>query len=110
MAMMSRRVVFRGEVATRTDRVALSARLAAVRVVAIAARYAARVHAALEKRAPRVHLVVLLSVWVIQRSREQRRAIVVEEWLARFISVGNLAASRMTLCACLDLAICSARP
>ena len=74
-----RPVVLRRQVTGRAHRVAVRVQLSAVRIVAVAARHALRVHAALEERAPVVHLVALLAVGVVQRPAEQGGAVVVEE-------------------------------
>ena len=54
-------------------------RLQAVRVVAVAARHAGRVHAALQERPVLVDLVVDLAVGVIEPRVEQRRQVRVHE-------------------------------
>ena len=69
--MMRRDVVLRGLVALRADRVPGRAQLLRMRVVAITARDAGGVHAALQPRAPDVDLVPLLAVCVVQRGRQQ---------------------------------------
>jgi hypothetical protein len=85
--------------------IALCAQLAAVRLMAVAACDAARVHLALQERAPDVDLVALLAVGVIERIGKQRRAIVIEKRFARRIAFENLAASRVALCARLDFSL-----
>src|SRR5215510_9655430 len=98
-------IVFCRQVATRTKRIARRAHLASMRIVTVAARHTARIHAALEERAPGVDFVALLAVRVIRRARQQRRTIVVKERLAGFVSVCDLTSTRMTLCARLDLTV-----
>jgi hypothetical protein len=68
-----------------------------------------RVHLALQERPPGVHLVTLLAVGVVEGIGEERRAIVIEERFAGFVLFRNLAASRVTLCAYLDLSLGCAR-
>src|SRR5689334_24781587 len=110
MAMVSRRVVRGRQMARGAHRVSFRAQFSGVWIVTIAARHAAGVHAALQKRAPNVILVALLTVGVVLRTAQERRSIVVQEWLSRFVAISNLAAPRMTLCACLDLAVARPRP
>ena len=107
--MVRWRVVLSRQVAGRADGVALSAQLAAVRIVAVAARDAARIHLALQERTPDVHFVALLAIGVVERAGEQRGAIVIEKRFAGRVSFGDLAAPRMALRADFDLALGCAR-
>ena len=103
--VMRGRVELRREVALRADRVARRAQLRAVRLVAVAAGHALRVHAAREERAPVVDLVALLAVGVIEAGRQQRRHVVIRERLAGVVAVGELAAARVALRADVDLRV-----
>ena len=103
--MMAGRIVFRSEMALCTYRVARCARLRAVRLVAIAAGHALRVHAAREERTPVVHLVALLAVRMIQTGRQQRRRVVIRERLPGVIAIRELSAPRMALRAHVDLVV-----
>ena len=107
--MVRRRVVFAWQMAGGAEGIALRAQLSAVRVVAVAASDTARVHLALEERAPVVNLAALLSVAVVKGRGEERRTIMVKERLARLVALCDLAAPRVTLRADLDLAIGCAR-
>jgi hypothetical protein len=80
-----------------------------VRVVAVGARHALRVHAALQERPPFVDLVALLAVGLVQAFREQRRPVVIEEGAPRVVAAGDLPTSRVALRAHLDLAGSRAR-
>src|SRR4051812_20742798 len=108
VVMMSRRIVLRRSMTRCAGGVAVGAQLSGVRVVTVAAGHTAGVHLTLQERAVVVHFVALLSVGVVQVSGEQRRPIVVEEWLTGFIAIGDLAAPRVTLRTSLDLAIAGA--
>src|SRR5262249_27025022 len=83
MEVMRGGVVLRRRVALGADLIARGAQRSAVRLVAVAAGDAGRVHAALEERAPRVDFVALLPVGPVERRREQRRQVVIEERPAR---------------------------
>ena len=107
--MVRRRVVFAWQMAGGAEGIALRAQLSAVRVMAVAASNTARVHLALEERAPIVNLAALLSVAVVKGRGEERRTIMVKERFARLVALRDLAAPRMTLRADLDLAIGCAR-
>ena len=89
--------------------IAFRAQLSTVRVVAVAASDTARVHLALEKRAPIVDLAALLAIAVVKGRGEERRTIMVKERFARLVTLCDLAAPRVTLRADLDLAIGCAR-
>src|SRR5262245_57846464 len=89
--------------------VACRAQLSAVRIMAVAAGDAVRVHFALQERTPVVDLASLLTVGVIQRIREQCRTVVVEQWLARLVAVRDLATQPVTLRADTDLTFGQAR-
>ncbi|MGH2604043.1 MAG: hypothetical protein ACRDJ9_32245, partial [Dehalococcoidia bacterium] len=78
--------------------------------MAIAARDTGRKHLALQEGTPIVDLVTLLAIGVVERTREQRRAIMVQEGLAGIVSLGDLTSPRVTLRAGFDLAIADARP
>src|SRR5215510_10553574 len=103
-------IVLGRQVTAGAERVALQAHLPGVWFVTVAASDALRIHPAFEKRAPVVHLRLLLSVSVIERRRQQRREVVVEQWRARLISLRDLAASRMALRAHLDFPVGSTQP
>src|SRR6266481_7960083 len=103
------RVVLTWQVTGGAEGIALGAQLSAVGVVAVAASDAARVHLALEERAPVVNLAALLAINMIKRAGEQRWAIIVKERLPRFVALGDLAATGVTLRADLDLALGCAR-
>ena len=81
MMVMRRRVVFRGEVALGAQPVPVHPELGAVRLVAIAARNATAIHLALQERAPDVNLVALLSIRVVERRFQRRRAVVIQKTL-----------------------------
>jgi hypothetical protein len=80
-----------------------------MRVVAVATSDTARIHLALEKRAPIVDLAALLAIAVVKGKGEERRTIMVKERLARLVALCDLAAPRVTLRADLDFAIGCAR-
>ena len=63
-----------GQVALAADGVALGAQLQAVRLVAVGAGHAGRVHPALQERAVDEHLAVDLAVGVVEGRVEQRWA------------------------------------
>ena len=109
VVMVCRRVVFTRQMAGGAKRIAFRPQLSAMRVVAVAASDAVRVHLALQKRPPIVNLAALLAVAVVKERGEERRAIMVKQRLARFVSLRELAAPRMTLRAHLDLALGRAR-
>ncbi len=114
MVMVRRRVVilFRerrkariaGRLVTlRAQRVALRLEPQRMRVVAIGAAHALRVHPALQERAPDVDLLVLLAVGEVKAFAQQRRMVVVEERLAGLLAVGQALAARMAGRAGVDL-------
>ena len=109
VVVVRRRIVLAWQVTGGAEAIALGAQLAAMRIMAVAARDAARVHLALQERAPVVNLVALLAVGMVERAREERRTIVVEKRLAGFVALGDLAAPRVALRAHLDLALGCAR-
>src|SRR6185312_9452157 len=111
MTDVCRRIVFRRQMAGRahTAWTLGVASLPAVCIMTVAARHAARVHLALQERAPLVHFPPLLAVRVIEWRLQQRRPIEVVELLPRLVPFGDLRAPRMTLCARLDLALCMTR-
>ena len=90
-------------VASRAQRIAVGPQAEPMRVVAIGAAHALRVHPALQERAPDVDLVLLLAVGVVEALAQQRRMIVVEERLARKFGVGEPLAPRMARRAGFDL-------
>ena len=102
-------VVLRRIVALRTHRVARGAQLLRVRIVAVAAGDAGRVHPALQPRAPDEHLVLLLPVGVIQPWHQQRRQVVIHERSSGLVPFGDLGATRMALRADFDFALGGAR-
>ncbi len=104
VVVMAGGVEFRGRVALRADRVARRPQLLAVRIVAIGAGDAVRVHPALQERAVVEDLVAHLPVGVIQTGLEQRRTKGVGEAPARGVLVAELAAPRMAARAGFDLA------
>ena len=65
--MVRRRVVFTRQMAGGAKRIAFRPQLSAMRVVAVAASDAVRMHLALQKRAPVVNLAALLAVAVVKR-------------------------------------------
>ena len=102
--VMGGRVEARRRVALRAHRVARHAQLLAVRVVAVGAGDALRVHAALQERAVVVDLVAHLPVGVVEIRLEQRDTIGVAERRAGMPGVVELAAPRVASRAGLDLA------
>src|SRR6476659_6072010 len=107
--VVGRCIVFGAQMARSAERISLGAQLATVRVVAVAAGDAVRVHPALQERAPDVDFVALLAVGVIERPPEQRRAIVIEERLTRRVTFENLAAARVALRTHLNFSLAGAR-
>src|SRR5215471_6946842 len=97
MMIVGARFVLRRRVTRGTDGAAARAQRTAVRIVAVAARDAMCVHTALEERTPLVDLAALLAVDVIQRSRQQRRPIVIVERVSRHVSFRDLPTPRVAL-------------
>jgi hypothetical protein len=93
--MVSRHVEFFGQMALRTERIALGLRPGAMRVVAVRAGDASGMHPALQKRAVFVDLTVDLPVGVIETGLQQRRQIGVEVGLARHRVLGDHFAARI---------------
>src|SRR5262249_32794404 len=90
-------------VALRADGIGGSAKLRAVRLVAIAAGDAGREHLALLERAVVVDLVAHLSVGLVQPARERRDGVGVGEPAAGRPIPGEFAAARVAEAAGLDL-------
>ena len=88
--MMCCAVELRRRMTLRAHGVAFGAQLAAMRLVAIAAGDACRVHLALQERTPVVDFVALLPIGMVERRAEQRRPVVIEERLAGRVTVGDL--------------------
>ena len=110
LVMMVRRgVVFARQMTGGTKSVPLRAQLSTVRVVAVAASDTVRVHLALQERAPVVNLAALLAIGVVERTREQRWAIIIKKRLSGFVALSDLAPPSVTLRADLDLAVGCAR-
>src|SRR5262249_19869072 len=102
--VMLRRLIFLRRVAAETHLAARRAKLAAVRLVAVRARHAAREHLGLQKRDVLVDFFADLPVGVIERVVEERHAIRVAEGPALRGIVGELSAARVTASARLHLA------
>ncbi len=93
-----------GRVAARTEVVAFRFELSAVRVVAVAAAHAARVHQALQERSVLVDLGVDLTIRVVQALVERGGQEAVEKRPAVGDLGANLRAPRVARRAALDLA------
>src|SRR6186997_3314695 len=105
MVVMRGRVVRGGRMTLRAGRVSGGAQLRGVRIVAVAARDALLVHAALRERAVVVHLVPLLAVGPVEPGLEQRDAETVVNGVRRRHGIGELRPAGMAAGARLDLAI-----
>ena len=104
------RRVLRFGMALQADAVAGHAQPAGVRIVAVAAGHALRVHAALQERGIGVHLVLLLAVGEEQSPREQRGIVRVQQLAGAGGPVGERGAPGMALAAGVNLAAGSERP
>ncbi len=91
--------------ALRTKCVARRLQLLGVWIVAIAAGHTLTVHLALQERTPVVDFVALLAVGMVQRWCQQRRDVVIEKRFAGMVALGDLRATRVTLCADLDFLV-----
>jgi len=101
--MMGGRVVRRRLVARSAHAVALGPQARGVRVVAVGARNAARVHAALQERAVLVVLVEDLPVGLVEPLVEEGHAVRLREGLAGTPVLADLRAPRVAPPAALDL-------
>src|SRR5262245_66074281 len=84
-----------GRMAACAQRVASREKLQAVRVVAVAAGDARRVHLALEERAVLVDLVVDLTVGEIETLIEERRTMGVEQRMSVGVALDQATAARV---------------
>ena len=80
-----------------------------MRIVAVGAGNARGVHPALQERAPVVHLSLLLSVGVIERSGEKCGTVMIQERLSGLVTFSDLGAPCVTLRAHVDLPFTSPR-
>ena len=96
--------VRRLRVALQAHRVAVTLEPARVRVVAVGAAYAVRIHPALAERAVDVDLIELLAVGVVQARRQAHGQVVVEQRFAGHRRRRQFGAPRMAGCADRDLA------
>ena len=94
---MRRCVVFRRQVALRADRIAGRARLARMRIVAVAAGNAGCMHLALQERADVVHLIELLAIGEIQAIAQQRNVMRLEQPAVVIHALGERRTARMAL-------------
>ncbi len=105
-----RSVVLRRQMASRADGIAGGAQLQRMRVVAVRACDALRVHPALHERAPVVDLVAHLAIVPVQVVVEQCHAMGVERRLAVHVVVRDPAGAGVAAGAGLDLAGAGSRP
>ena len=107
--MMLWRIVLLRQVALQTDIVAVSAKLEAVGLVAIAASHTSMEHPALDEGAVLVNFAFDLTVRKIEVFIQERDAIVIADRLPVHVVFMKLAATRVASRAHLDLARRSAR-
>ncbi len=100
--MMITFVVFGRGMTRQTKVVFLSFQREVVCVMAVAAPDSRRVHLALQERAVDVHLVVYLSVRVVEAILQKNRLVVVQKIPARLESLFQLDSPRMASCTGID--------